>query len=338
MIVWKITEQKRSVSYGKAMTSHFRHHILPSMGEETLLDDVTNADLREFRAYLGALVEHGELDGRSCNRVLTTLRQLYKYAEQRYGLTMPAMPERFPESPLLAPERWTFLEPSEIVDVIDHVPPEVRPLFSYVANTGLRIGSALATKSDWIDWTQPCVRYPASAMKARRPCTVPLNAAAEQALRVALAASPSQPFPFSYWFAYKRWCEGRIAGGHPTLRIHDLRHSFVSNLLADGIPIHTVMELASHASIATTQLYAHSTDEARRAAVEKVQIRAALGPVPDRPKHPRDTYRDTKRRPANAKSAGSLVGHPGLEPGANGLRTQLLRMRNPLFPTIPQVT
>ena len=41
------------------------------------------------------------------------------------------------------------------------------------------------------------------------------------------------------------------------------------------------------------------------------------GPA-EAPKRPRDT----KKNPANAKSAGSLVGHPGLEPGANGLRTQ----------------
>jgi len=34
----------------------------------------------------------------------------------------------------------------------------------------------------------------------------------------------------------------------------------------------------------------------------------------------------------------SLVGHPGLEPGANGLRTQLLRIQNPVFPTILRVT
>ena len=320
MLVWKLAEQLRAEAYVTAMASHLRLHILPALGEATPLANVTPADLREFRAYLGALVEHDELEGRSCNRVLTTLRQLYKYAEQRYGLAMPVMPERFPESPLHAPESWIFLEPSQIADLIDHMPPEVRPLFSYVANTGLRIGSALATQPDWIDWTQLRVRYPASAMKARRPCTVPLNDAAQEALRVALAASPGQPFPFSYWFAYKRWCEGRIAGGYPTLRIHDLRHSFVSNHLADGTPIHTVMELAGHASIATTQLYAHSTDEARRAAVERVQIRAALGPVPDPPKRPRDTKRDTKENPANAKSAESLVGHPGLEPGANGLR------------------
>ena len=65
MLVWKLAEQQRAESYVKAMASHFRHHILPSLGEDTPLGSVTSADLREFRADLGALVEHGELDGRA---------------------------------------------------------------------------------------------------------------------------------------------------------------------------------------------------------------------------------------------------------------------------------
>jgi hypothetical protein len=109
------------------------------------------------------------------------------------------------------------------------------------------------------------------------------------------------------------------------MRIHDLRHSFVSNQLDAGTPINLVRDLAGHASIATTQLYAHSSDEARRAPMDRVQVPAPLGPIPDPPKRPRDTKRDNKKKPANAKSAGPLVGHPGLEPGANGLRMRTNR-------------
>ena len=112
---------------------------------------------------------------------------------------------------------------------------------------------------------------------------------------MAVAQSPAEPFPFSYWYVYKQWCKGRVAAGHPTPRIHDLRHSFVSNQLDAGTPIHVVNDLAGHASITTTQLYAHTTNEAHRSAMKKVQVRAALGPVPDPPKRPRDTKRDTKK-------------------------------------------
>ena len=67
-----------------------------------------------------------------------------------------------------------------VVHVLRHMPREVRPLFSYIANTGLRVSAALATKPDWIHWDTLAVHYPASVMKARRPHTAELNAAAEQ--------------------------------------------------------------------------------------------------------------------------------------------------------------
>jgi hypothetical protein len=59
---------------------------------------------------------------------------------------------------------------------------------------------------------------------------------------------------------------------------HDFRHSFVSNQLDAGTPIHVVRNLAGHASIVTTQLYAHSSDEARRAAVDRVRLGAQMDP------------------------------------------------------------
>ena len=49
-----------------------------------------------------------------------------------------------------------------------------------------------------------------------------------------------------------------------------------------------------------------------------------------------------RQRAASVRRIGSevpfLVGHPGLEPGANGLRTQLMRANAPDFSTIPRVT
>jgi integrase len=56
------------------------------------------------------------------------------------------------------------------------------------------------------------------------------------------------------------------------VRFHDLRHSFVSWLLADGTPIHIAQQLAGHSSITTTQQYAQTNrDELRKA------MRRALG-------------------------------------------------------------
>ena len=149
-------------------------------------------------------------------------------------------------------------------------------------------------------------------------------------LEAALAISddPERPFPFTYWEVWTPW-RARTEEDDwpwPGLRLHDLRHSFVSNQLEQGTPIHVVRDLAAHASVVTSQLYAHSSDEARRAAVERLVIRPELAQF-----ERRDTDRDTTaavgpedgkaKAPETVRSRGlSRLGHPGLEPGANGLR------------------
>jgi integrase len=43
----------------------------------------------------------------------------------------------------------------------------------------------------------------------------------------------------------------------PTVRIHDLRHTFASHLASNGVPIQVVQKLIGHTNVVTTQRYAH---------------------------------------------------------------------------------
>ena len=58
--------------------------------------------------------------------------------------------------------------------------------------------------------------------------------------------------------------------GLPKITWHMFRHSFATRLLADGVDIVTVKELLGHADIKTTMRYAHSNDDAKRRAVQKL--------------------------------------------------------------------
>jgi site-specific recombinase XerD len=48
---------------------------------------------------------------------------------------------------------------------------------------------------------------------------------------------------------------------------HHLRHGFVTTLLDRGVGAHVVRELAGHADLATTELYAHVSAKSKHAAV-----------------------------------------------------------------------
>jgi site-specific recombinase XerD len=52
----------------------------------------------------------------------------------------------------------------------------------------------------------------------------------------------------------------------PTLRVHDLRHTFASHLVSSGQSLHVVGGLLSHTQPQTTARYAHPADSALREA------------------------------------------------------------------------
>ncbi len=51
---------------------------------------------------------------------------------------------------------------------------------------------------------------------------------------------------------------------------HTLRHTFISHLVMDGVPLPTVMKLARHRSIQMTLRYAHLAPGHERSAVERL--------------------------------------------------------------------
>lgn len=260
----------RAYSYRRKIQEHLTGYLAPEFGANTPIGAITGRQMLAFKHKLGA----SDLDPETANRILTSLRQIMKFAEDPAGyIVAPALPRNFRTPSWKAREHWQILAPNEIADLLAIAPAEIRALLGYIANTGLRIGSALATEVAWVDFARKVVRYPASAMKGRHAHLVELNEAAEACLREALASSSQRPFDYSYWYVLDRWMPLREKIGRPTLRIHDLRHSFVSNQLAAGTPIHVVKEMAAHRSLAVTAIYAHSSDEARRAAADRVQIR-----------------------------------------------------------------
>jgi integrase len=58
--------------------------------------------------------------------------------------------------------------------------------------------------------------------------------------------------------------------GLPPIRLHDLRHSALSALLAQGVPVHVVAKIAGHDPSVTLRTYAHAQDAAMQDAVDRL--------------------------------------------------------------------
>jgi integrase len=69
----------------------------------------------------------------------------------------------------------------------------------------------------------------------------------------------------SWRTAWRSLCK---AAGFPGLRFHDLRHSFISLMAENNVPLPTVQSMVGHISDRITRHYTHISNEAARKAVE----------------------------------------------------------------------
>lgn len=77
--------------------------------------------------------------------------------------------------------------------------------------------------------------------------------------------------------------KGKKLGRPRKLTRPDLRHTFATRLVQAGVDIITVQHLLGHAKISRTARSAHSPDNARVAAVKRLDELFSLQPAPNRP-------------------------------------------------------
>jgi len=112
--------------------------------------------------------------------------------------------------------------------------------------------------------------------KSGKPRSIALNAPAIELLR-SLAPITGCPYIFpspatrrpspSLYFPWHRM---RVRADLADLRLHDLRHSFASFLVNNGVSLYVVQGLLGHAHTRYTQRYAHLTPDTLLEAAETV--------------------------------------------------------------------
>lgn len=145
--------------------------------------------------------------------------------------------------------------------------------------TGARIGELL--NAQWAEFDLDAGRWskPAGHTKQRRTHRVALN---DQAFVVVkslhgrrnlaspyLFPSPDNPAVPRESFR-KFWLRVRRDAGLGEVRLYDCRHTFASILLVQGVSLPVIGGLMGHSNASTTMRYAHLSDEAGRAASNKL--------------------------------------------------------------------
>jgi integrase/recombinase XerD len=253
---------------------------------EVLKSDPLKADARFVEEYLWTLKADKKLKSSSIFRKTEALRSFYRFLmlegklseDPTRNFRAPRMPQRVPK--FLSGRDMEKLLTCPAGDNFSRMRTVAAIELLYAA--GLRISELLGLRLEAVDLRQGWLRVFGKGAKER---IVPVHRAALETLKRYLelrqarfggGSAAAEIFVNRSGKKISRvqlWKDiiklGKEAGVAIPLHPHLLRHTFASHLVQGGADLRSVQEMLGHASLNTTQIYAHVEKSGVKAAHEK---------------------------------------------------------------------
>ncbi len=248
--VWKMewsSQKSATHTYNRMMK------VIDHFGENTLLSDIGTYDLEQYVLHLQSV---GNAPA-TVNRKMAIVTKVLGYAE-RHGVIdkAPKIPKR--KEPKGRVRYYTPEEETAIVNAMED--KDLRDLFVFLINTGMRRGEALSLQPEDVDMERnQIVLGDPSKIKTSMSRTIPMTTLA-RAIMCDREGDRVTAFDFTTsWLehAISKFKQNSGYDGPTDALLHTCRHTFISRLVQRGVPLTTVKELAGHNSIQTTMRYAH---------------------------------------------------------------------------------
>lgn len=230
-----------------------------AIDSERPLISLTSPDIH---AYVQLRLQAG-IRRNTINRELSVISAAINHAGRKWGVPM-SNPVRYQ---WLKPEplRLRYLEPIEAKALLVQartLRPDLANFIQLALNTGCRKTELLTLKWSDVNLERRFFILRPENTKSCKRRTVPLNQQALEALEGLLLGNSSEfVFPArsggkvkSYDWLFRKAVK---LSGLEDFRIHDLRHTFASWLVSEGVELVKVRDLLGHTKISMTERYAH---------------------------------------------------------------------------------
>jgi integrase len=273
-LIEHVQAKLKPLTTARDCASQLRRHIIPALGHRTIAE-LSYADINALHAKMKATP-------RAANYAIGTLRSLLQHAILA-GLrtTNPARQIiRYPET---LRERFLSERESEAaLNAIDKATADGTITIGAGAGlklalyTGARRGEICATRWTDIDWDRRLIRLKEGKTGPR---TIYLSDVALDVLRSLPRTGPT--VVGVKWRQLDRaWEAVRQRCGLDDVRLHDLRHSYASLALKQGVSLARIGKLLGHRRASTTERYSHlaADDVAAAADIVGAAFTAATAP------------------------------------------------------------
>jgi len=269
--------------YERAM----RLHVIPFIGSIRL----TRLTAQDVQAMLTRLGHAGSLSAHSIRLIRQTLNTALEQAVRWRLVPYNVVPLTTPPPQERVPETQMFLTPAQARQLLQTARGDrLEALYRVALALGLRRNEMLGLRWQDVDFEHgtlrvemqlqyitgyPLALVPPKSASSRR--TLPLTPVLVQALRdhkarqlyERMLAGSAWQTSWNVVFATPRGTPINPQSvrthfqallrraGLPAMRLHDLRHSCASLLMAQGVPDRVVQEILGHASATMTRRYSH---------------------------------------------------------------------------------
>jgi integrase/recombinase XerD len=255
----------------------YRHEIrrfLDYLETEKLHISNTTADI--LSSYLVMRRNTDKIDPRSAAKAVSALRSFFRFAvDERLINENPASVLETPKSRKRLPEVIDNKTIKSLFDMIKTDNPlgiRDRCIFEIIYSAGLRVSEAAGLNILDIDLERGVARVKGKGNKERlalfgqeatimikkylleaRPALAGKKKTVNKSQALFIGRSGKRLSRKSIWKNYTKWA----ALNGTSSRLHALRHSFATELLAGGADLRSVQELLGHSDLSTTQIYTH---------------------------------------------------------------------------------
>lgn len=238
--------------------------------------DAAQLSPSELSAYLETRRKTDHIDSRSIAKAVSCLRSFFRFLiDEGICADNPALTLELPRRRAYLPETLGKEKLEELLKRADTGTPlglRNRTIYEVIYSAGLRVSEAVGLDVRDIDLSGGFAKVRGKGRKERivvfgqeaalwikryleesRPALAQGRASGRYSPALFIGISGRRLSRKGIWRNYS--ITAAVVG--TSSRVHNLRHSFATDLLAGGADLRTVQELLGHADLATTQIYTH---------------------------------------------------------------------------------
>ena len=303
-------ERKRENPQGYEDNVRYRLQRLLDTFDDLNVADITLARIQDYTDERLQSVKNG-----TALKELATLKAILNKAFREGHLArLPSFPK---VKQVKGRTRW--LTPEEEAKLLKFASPHLKHLIRFALDTGGRRSELL--NLDWrnVDLERGFVTF--IKTKNGEDHAIRLT---ERAVKVLRDIGPKESGPvFTYHGKAIRSVKtsfdaARDKAGLEDFRFHDLRHTFASRLVQQGVSLYEVMHLTGHKSFQMVQRYAHLSPEFQARAISALESYGTAEGLPQNTmpvkRHDLGTADSDGSGVITPKSLKEMVGTAGIEP------------------------